>query len=213
MPRRAQTPYATGMESLRQRLAQRFGPLRWAQRSGDAENWDAEYRRGRWDYLRSLDELAHHSVIAGYCKFLRAGGAILDLGCGEGVLIDIMDPQAYSEYLGVDIAPAAIERALARYNGKRRFVVADISAYQPPKRFDIVIFNESLYYLSDPLAVMRHYENYLAADGMFIVSMYLYEKAPLWRRLGAVYDVIDSTAVANKKGMVWHCKVLQPRIA
>lgn len=200
------------MESLRQRLAQRFGPLRWAQRSGDAENWDAEYRRGRWDYLRSLDELAHHSVIAGYCKFLRAGGAILDLGCGEGVLIDIMDPQAYSEYLGVDIAPAAIERALARYNGKRRFVVADISAYQPPKRFDIVIFNESLYYLSDPLAVMRRYENYLAADGMFIVSMYLYEKAPLWRRLVAAYDVIDSTAVANKKGMVWHCKVLQPRI-
>lgn len=201
------------MESLRQRLVQRMGSLRRSRRIATAESWSTEYRCGRWDYLRSLDELAHYSVVAGYCKFLRPGGAILDLGCGEGVLLDALDSQTYSTYVGVDIAPAAIERALARCNGERQFATADVATYTPSSCFDVIIFNESLYYLSDPLAVVRRYENFLKPDGLFVVSMYLYAKAPLWRQLGSAYDIVDSTAVANKNGMVWHCKVLRPSVA
>jgi 2-polyprenyl-3-methyl-5-hydroxy-6-metoxy-1,4-benzoquinol methylase len=47
--------------------------------------WNREYTEGGWDWLRNIDELAHHCVLAGYVSYLKPGGSVLDVGCGEGV--------------------------------------------------------------------------------------------------------------------------------
>ena len=40
--------------------------------------WNAQYAAGTWTRLRTLDELAHHAVLAGYFARLKPGGSLLE---------------------------------------------------------------------------------------------------------------------------------------
>jgi 2-polyprenyl-3-methyl-5-hydroxy-6-metoxy-1,4-benzoquinol methylase len=132
----------------------------------------------------------------------------LDVGCGEGILQELLSSQ-YSRYVGIDIAAEAIRRATLKQDEKTIFVTADASKYTPDEQFDIIIFNECLYYFEDPLSIMRRYERFLKEDGIFIVSMYILEKnLGIWRMLEAEYAVMDEVQVSHKSGISWIIKVI-----
>ena len=55
-------------------------------------------------YLTNFDELAHYSVIIGYCYNWETKPAILDVGCGDGILLeklteDIEDGYIYKRFI------------------------------------------------------------------------------------------------------------------
>ena len=51
--------------------------------------WNEQYENGAWQYLNTEPlELARSSVIGVYYQTYGNRGAILDVGCGEGVLTD-----------------------------------------------------------------------------------------------------------------------------
>ena len=75
--------------------------------------------RGGVGVHAGLDELARYSVIAGYLHHLRAGGSVLDVGSGEGLLADHLRPLGYSRYHGIDLSEAAIAQAAGRVAGTR----------------------------------------------------------------------------------------------
>ena len=52
-----------------------------------ADHWDDQYRAGTWNYLESLDQLGHYAVIAGFVRRLSPSGTILEMGCGNGLLL------------------------------------------------------------------------------------------------------------------------------
>lgn len=171
--------------------------------------WEAEYGSGRWAYMQGLAELSRYSVVVGYARFLRPHGSILDLGCGEGILQQRLGAESYSHYLGVDISHTAIERARARADDRTTFTCADVASFAPERRFDIIVFNEVLYYLSDPVRVMRHYERFLEPNGIFILSMFADEHTRAnWTTLERAYDFLDETRAGNaRSGFAWSCRV------
>lgn len=182
---------------------------------GGREKMDSDYAHGKWDYLRGLDELGRFSVLVGYCHFLKPGGRILEIGCGEGILQERLDPARCSRYVGVDVSAEAVRRANARAgDGKTVFVCADAALWQPEETFDLVVFNECLEYFDDPLAVVRRYEPALAPGGAFLVSMFTGVETArtlrIWRWLESVYAVADATRVTNRAGLSWILKVLIP---
>jgi 2-polyprenyl-3-methyl-5-hydroxy-6-metoxy-1,4-benzoquinol methylase len=178
---------------------------------------DAEYARGDWDYLGDSSELPRFSVVVGYCHHFKPGGSILEIGCGEGLLADRLDRSKYSRYLGVDLSEEAIARTAGRQDRKTSFIAEDAVVMRPRARFDVIVFNECLEYFADPLALVRRYEEYLDADGVFIVSIFNgIDRATsrlIWRRLQSIYASVAETRVRNERRYEWTIKVLRPSVA
>jgi 2-polyprenyl-3-methyl-5-hydroxy-6-metoxy-1,4-benzoquinol methylase len=178
-----------------------------------AAKWNAQYAEGRWTAFDRLDELAHYSVLAGYALHLKPGGALLDVGCGDGTLRERLHHAAFSRYVGVDFAEA-VERARHRADDKTEFVVGDMREFTPSATFDTIVFNESLYYVSDPIAELARYAGRLAPGGVFLISTHLKSNTEaLWAKIAASHDVIDHTTVVNAQGTTWRCGAVQPRRA
>ena len=174
------------------------------------EVWDSQYSSKYWDGLKQIGQLSRYSVIVGYCNYFQEGGTILDLGCGEGILQEKLCYNNYLYYVGVDYSAEAISKALNREDEKPRFVNADISDYSPGRRFDFIIFNESLYYIEDPLRIVKRYMSLLEEGGLLIVSMLVTEKSNrLWKMIEQSYDIKDEVLVTNKlTDNSWVIKVL-----
>src|SRR3954451_6694724 len=150
------------------RLRARFG-------AGDpapsAATWDAQYVAGRWAYLGELPELARFSVLAGYLSHFKPGGAILDIGCGEGALARRLPAGAFRRYVGVDLSAAAIEKAVRAAASNTSWIAADAQNYEPTERFDAVVFNEVVYFFADPAGTVERYARALNDGGILLFSI------------------------------------------
>src|SRR4051794_10505900 len=136
-----------------------------------AQAWDGQYARGRWDHVGQLPELARFSLLVGYLQHFAPGGSILDLGCGQGFLLQRLQLRDYSRYVGIDFSSAAIQKATDLQLPKAAFATADIDAYVPAAPFDAIVFTESLYYLANPVRTVDRYIRYLGKGGVLLVSM------------------------------------------
>jgi trans-aconitate methyltransferase len=174
------------------------------------ETWDREYRDGQWDYLRRMDSLAGLVSILGYCQFLNPD-SILDAGCGEGLLAEKLKLLPYTSYLGIDVSGAAIASATARLGDARsRFIVADAWAFESDARFDVIVFNQSLYYLTDPALLLKKYQAMLTPNGRIIVSMVDNARTrAVWRLIDPAMRTLDAMTTIQGKGRVT-TKVLLP---
>jgi len=128
-----------------------------------AQDWDEQFKEGRWDYLKSIQQAPHYGVIAAYVSE-GLGCSVLDIGCGIGLLNEYLNSY---EYVGIDLSKEAIKTAREAFNYVT-FHVADADTYKPEREYDYIVFNESLYYMPDPLATL---ERYKPVKG-FIVSMF-----------------------------------------
>src|SRR3954451_11765307 len=64
---------------------------------------DAQYSSAEWDYLRSIGEAPRFGVVSAYCRHLASNGSLLEIGCGEGFLLEHLDRSCYEHFTGVDI--------------------------------------------------------------------------------------------------------------
>ena len=183
--------------------------VKWYYQHYSIPRWQKEYASGRWEYMWGLDELVRYSNIMAYVRYLKPRGSILDLGSGEGILQERLGAESYSRYIGVDISQSAIKKAQVRQDGKTTFICADLVTFVPDCSFDVIVFNEILYYLDDPLSIMKYYARFLEPNGIFIVSMYITEDTiHNWRTLKSAYDFFDEIRSTNKKsGYSWSCAV------
>ncbi len=179
--------------------------------------WEPEYQQGGWDWLWNAEEAVHHHVIAAYSKALAGRAAILDLGCGEGVLQDALRGVGYARYVGVDLSETAIGRAARSADARTRFMVGNAETFETAERFDLIIFNECLYYLDDPPTLLARLAGLLEADGAFVVSMAMGTLEEglfmlrLWRGLERDFSVRHEVSLLHEGGPVRIIKVLQPR--
>jgi 2-polyprenyl-3-methyl-5-hydroxy-6-metoxy-1,4-benzoquinol methylase len=179
---------------------------------------DAQYARAEWEYLRSIGELPRFGVVSAYCRLLATKGSLLEVGCGDGILVEQLDRSRFAHVTGVDISSIAVERARALEDERTEFVCADAETFTPDRIFDLVVFNEVLEYFDDPLAVVQRYEDFMKPDGHMVVSMFA---APftartrhIWRSLESRYEVLAHAKVATQRDFLWNVKVLRlPRSA
>jgi SAM-dependent methyltransferase len=161
----------------------------------------------------------------------KPSGSILDLGCGEGLVLDRIhqSPTPAVAYCGIDRSAKAIEIANSRirHPNLEKFIRGDIRdrSLVDNEVFDLILFNEVLYYLpnpnKDPVQVVRQYEkHHLKEGGLVIVSIWhdelnRKEKNELtWRRVNESYSegqclCLNSVRKGNKGE--WKLGVYLPR--
>lgn len=173
-------------------------------------DWDAKYWSGRLDMFDTLDELPRYAMIRGYVEcFGQRQPAVLDVGCGSGRLRALLTTAAFEQYVGLDISGVAVDHAQRYAYPQSRFEVTDLTRWNSDERFDIIVFNEVLYYLHDPVGVLRRYSGFLNEDGLVIVSMFRHGNSDIiWRNIHRRFPTVGSINLTNDRGEVFEIRAL-----
>jgi SAM-dependent methyltransferase len=203
-----QIPYAP---SLNRKLASLASRRLGGDTPMPREVWESQYRDGDWGYLQGLDELTRYTVIAGYIQALKQNACILDVGCGEGILLEKLAGSGYCKFVGIDIAQSAIDRAEKKQLERSYFAQADAQVFNSKEVFDVVIFNEVLYYFRDPLTVAAKYRAWLKPGGFLITSMYAESDRAraISRMLKKSYHAVGEVEISSN-GARWIIDILSP---
>jgi SAM-dependent methyltransferase len=139
--------------------------------------WDRQWKQGKWNYLDSQPIERSRFAIVGQLFIPEYGprnATILDVGCGEGTLLDFLPGRFKSHYYGIDISKEAIARA-EKARPKGNFETATAHQYNPARKFDVILFSEVLYYC-DYESLLKQYESFLTSDGIIISSLFFNPK-------------------------------------
>lgn len=163
--------------------------------------WDYKYRKGAWDYMG--DEKQRYDAIVDFIRQANANKpTVLDLGCGYGALSQYLQPDDYAAVLGIDISSCAVQMAKDRNYPNSQFVAVNIHDFFPKEKFDIIIFNEVLYYLDNQLEVVARFAGYLNPGGHFIFSFYGIRE-DLIEQLGQRYQLEKKEVISQSDTVVW----------
>ncbi|WP_373528617.1 trans-aconitate 2-methyltransferase [Nostoc sp.] len=127
-----------------------------------SNNWDTSLYEDKhafvWQYGEDL------------LKFLnpQPGESILDLGCGTGQLTEKI-AQVGAEVMGVDHAPAMIEKARQNYP-HIRFDVADATNFRVDKPLDAVFSNAVLHWVKEADSAIASIHQSLKPGGRFVAE-------------------------------------------
>lgn len=193
-----------------------------AKNAETAAEWDDEYRRGRWAFLGALTESGRYGILTGWLAETGTAASVLDIGCGEGVLLRHIEPLNPRRYVGVDLSAAAFENTTIAAD-RGRFEAADLHEFVPRagERFSAVVFNEVLHFCDDPGAQLSRYAAFLEPGGVIAVSMYAPDRPQsganriierLWAATdGDDWQVLDDLSLTSRaKNVTWKLRLVRP---
>ncbi|MTI17028.1 class I SAM-dependent methyltransferase [Rhodobacteraceae bacterium RKSG542] len=191
--------------------------------ASDATGWNSEYRSGRWAFLRDLPESGRYGIIGMWLSLTGNLESVLDVGCGEGLLYERLAPMGLRRYMGVDLAPAALELASVD-SDVASLRAADMHTFTPEgeETYSAIIFNEVLHFASDPAAVVSRYRPFLKRGGVMALSMYAPNRtesganrliAGLWNATDdpEKWRVLDDYQLySHQKDVAWRLRLITP---
>lgn len=138
------------------------------------EKVKVDYSRIAPDFSRTRQK--YWEEMRGFAKRLKPGDRVLDLGCGNGRLYEVLKDLSIS-YLGVDNSPVLIEFAKKRWNEneKRKFLVGeatDLKWYRGEK-YNAVFMIAVLHHIPSRelrAKVLANVAEILEKDGLLIMT-------------------------------------------
>jgi SAM-dependent methyltransferase len=132
---------------------------------------------GRWSFSSALRVVRAH------------GGPVLDIGCGTGEFLALVQKKLRCECTGIDINERELSVACNAYGLKNLFcgTLEEFIADASPKSFSVVTLLDVLEHLADPLLALTKASSLLATGGTLCVSV------PSHRRWPRIFDpVLDN---------------------
>ena len=130
-------------------------------------SFDGKFQRGDWNFNNESPDFV--ALIEKYCS----KGKILALGCGTAPISSVLDPASFEAFVGVDLSNEAIKLASQRSTEKIRFETGDMTKYNFTRKYDVILFSNSLYYVSwySRKNFLRRLVQNLTPSGLIIISL------------------------------------------
>src|SRR5215470_2489543 len=103
-------------------------------------------------FVREILGRSDYAIIG---EIVEPGAKVLDLGCGEGELLEWLSGNKSVEARGVEISSAQVRRAIARGVSAYQGDIDEGLADYPDRAFDYVILSQTLQETRAPLQVLR----------------------------------------------------------
>ncbi|MBI4456229.1 MAG: class I SAM-dependent methyltransferase [Acidobacteria bacterium] len=126
-----------------------------------------EYRRYTGPVPALLKSLYRHRA-RGWSRMAQKPGRALELGCGDGVMLETLRQAGWSVF-GMERTPAMAK--VAHQTLELPIFVGGLEALLPEARFDLIIAFQALEHMRDPLAILKQCAILLKSGGMLIVSV------------------------------------------
>lgn len=176
--------------------------------------WDFMYKYCRYEgKMLDKSQQARYIRIKELIVELVPGGnaAVLDVGCGTCNGLSIWREAGLSSFEGIDIASSAILAARAVHADvpNSRFTCTSMQDYDSEGRsFDIVVFNESLYYVAsvaEAVGMATKAATLLKPGGHLVISMSeTHHSEKIWSALAEVLPAPKSKSQAKAvEGNTW----------
>jgi 2-polyprenyl-3-methyl-5-hydroxy-6-metoxy-1,4-benzoquinol methylase len=94
---------------------------------------------------------------------------MLDVGCGEGLILNFCGREWLVHYSGLDISQSGLDK-IKHLLPTDRLICSALEEFSTEQRFDVILFNEVLYYTADPQSHLEKFRNYLNPGGVFLIS-------------------------------------------
>jgi len=104
---------------------------------------------------QSRSRLTGRSDFAVIGRIVEPKSRVLDLGCGEGELLEWLVLNKQVDARGVEISPAQVRRAIARGVSVYQGDISDGLADYPDRAFDYVILSQTMQEVKQPLQILR----------------------------------------------------------
>lgn len=103
--------------------------------------------------------------------YIAPNSEILDVGCAAGTIAAALP--TYKKYLGTDVSSVAIKEANEQSLPNTEFAVSDMRTFTTDQSWDVVMFNEVLYYIDERESVEQvlRYSKFLRQNGLIVISM------------------------------------------
>ena len=121
-------------------------------------------------FVMRFKGMAERAKLEAYRAYLPDGGRVLDIGCGDGHLLVQLagDRRAALTLAGVEFSETAARAAEARGLQVYRGRIEDVCL--PARAFDLVIMNQLIEHVADPVAVLRNVAASLRPGGHVFVE-------------------------------------------
>lgn len=139
------------------------------------QRWNKQYKKGRWESLKSeLEAQRYHQIIDYTKEYGTPNPVMLDIGCGDGVLNSRMGDFKPSYFLGIDFSSVSIDKAQESNFENAEFLTQDVLTFEPKRDYDVIVFNEAFYYIpeSEKTRVLTTILSHLKPNGIMITSIF-----------------------------------------
>lgn len=160
-----------------------------------AYHWDHYFNGENPGYIRETNLTLRF--------FYGKSGRVLDIGCGDGVLLYLLNGNPNLSCLGIDSSPEAI--SLARERGVLNCMVLDIGSVEATgvHDYDYVIMADTLEHIQDHNAALDTVLFLMAPEGRFLfvapkqgdplpLDCHVFSKNDLWAMLRSRFDIAEA---------------------
>ena len=142
----------------------------------DLEKWYS--KEDPWGYNNTVRDKIRRAILLKHLEVVFSDASkktVLDAGCGEGYITKDVASHYNCEVDAFDISENAL--AIARRRNSREninYFQLDLNDYAPDKQYDLIMCEETLYYLTDEerdLAVKKFHEGIKAGGYLKIASI------------------------------------------